>query len=228
MQDAVLILGDSVTVGAGFSGVDTSTAYTTLVRTSLQEAGVEAKLTCSALDGVDTGYALKRFDRMVARHNPDVLVVALGLNDARPPGGRKQCSPERYSENLSRLTEKALEIDACPILATPSPRLDLKNRSRPAWQAMAPYADQVRKVAERYHINSIDLFDDFVGESDLEDLIPDRLHPGPKGHQIIAQAFARFLIPFCRSSSRPGAQPAPVEVSMAGEEARYACVPARL
>lgn len=193
MRDEVVVLGDSVTQGAGFSGVTESTCFVSLLRNELDEAGLNVRLTTSALDGVDTGYALKRFDRMVARLRPDLLVVALGLNDARPSGDRTGCHPDRYARNLSQLTERALEIDVRPILATPSPRLDVRNR-QPGW-TMQPYAESARRVAEHYNLPVIDVFHRFAALRNLDALIPDRLHPGPEGHRLIADQFARTLLP---------------------------------
>lgn len=197
MSEKLLLLGDSVTVGAGFSGVDDETCYVSLLRSELQDAGAHLTIRASALDGADTGYALRRFDRMVARQSPDVIVISLGLNDARPPGARSRISPERYGENLEQLTEKSLAIDVRPILCTPPPRLDVCENGQPAWKTMRPYAQAARGVADKYNLPLIELYDEFVSREDLESLLPDRLHPGRAGHQIIARQFARTLVPFC-------------------------------
>jgi len=197
MSDQLLLLGDSVTVGTGFSGVDDESCYVTLLQAELQDAGARMVIQASALDGADTGYVLRRFDRMVARLSPDVIVISLGLNDARPPGKRSRNSPDRYAANLERLTEKSLEIDVRPILCTPPPRLDVFENGQPAWKTMHPYAAAVRGVAEKYSLPLIELYDEFVSRNDLESLLPDRLHPSRTGHQIIARQFARTLVPFC-------------------------------
>lgn len=199
MRDEVVVLGDSVTHGAGFSGVTESTCYVSLLRNELADAGVSVRLRPSAIDGVDTAYALKRFDRMVGRLQPDVLIVALGLNDAQPPGRRAECNPECnpdcYARNLAQLTERALEIHARPIIATPSPRLDVRNSSQPPGKAMQPYAEKARMVAEHYNLPLIEVYEHFVARGDLNELIPDKLHPGPDGHRLIAEQFARTLLP---------------------------------
>jgi len=197
MNDQLLLLGDSVTVGAGFSGVDDESCYVTLLKAELRGAGARMDIRASALDGADTGYALRRFDRMVARLSPDVIVISLGLNDARPPGKRSSNSPERYAANLELLTEKSLKIDIRPILCTPPPRLDVFENGQPAWKTMHPYAEAVRRVASKYSLPLIELYDEFIARHDLESLLPDRLHPGRTGHQIIARQFARTLVPFC-------------------------------
>jgi lysophospholipase L1-like esterase len=197
MLDHVLLLGDSVTVGTGFSGVDEGTCYVTLLDRCLREAEVDARLTPSALDGVDSGYALRRFDRMVARFAPDIVGIVLGLNDAKPPGNRVGCSPERFAQNLSQLVERCLEIDASPVLSTPTPRTDCPFADGRAGAIMAPYAECVRRIADSYHLPVVELYDRFMACDELESLLPDGLHPGPAGHRILAQQFARTLIPVC-------------------------------
>lgn len=197
MINQLLLLGDSVTVGAGFSGVDDESCYVRLLQSELEGTGSCMRIRASALDGADTGYALRRFDRMVARMSPDAIVISLGLNDAQPPGQRSRISPERYAANLEQLTEKSLEIDVRPILCTPPPRLDVHLHGQPAWRTMHPYAKAARGVADKFNLPLIELFDEFVAHEDLESLLPDRLHPGRAGHQIIARQFARTLIPFC-------------------------------
>ncbi len=200
--DTVLVLGDSVTVGAGFSGVEESNSYASILQNIFQDCGLDTTLRRSAIDGVDTGYALRRFSRMVGRYQPTMVVVALGLNDARPPGGRDSCDPVQYRDNLCRIAENVLSLKANPVFTTPSPRLDVEHGDGPAWRSMEPYAEQVREVAGQFGAPTIELYDRFVARNDLEALLPDRLHPGPEGHRIIADAFAETLVPLCRERAR--------------------------
>lgn len=195
MYQEVVVLGDSVTQGVGFSGVTESTCFVSLLRNELTESGLNVRLTASALDGADTGYALRRFERMVTRLQPDLLVVALGLNDARPPGRRAACDPGVYARNLSKLTELALEIDVRPVLSTPSPRLDVEPNGQHSCRTMQPYAESARRVAEYYQLPIIDVFERLTAQGNLDSLIPDRLHPGPDGHRLIADHFAQTLLP---------------------------------
>src|SRR5688572_20778537 len=78
----LLFVGDSVTAGYGLVP---SLAYPHLVAARLADRGLAVDVVVDALDGADSAYVLKRFDRMVTSHDPDWVVVALGLNDARPP-----------------------------------------------------------------------------------------------------------------------------------------------
>ena len=217
MCEKVVILGDSVTIGAGFSGVDRKTCFVSLLGRELEHAGIDVRVTPSALDGVDTQYALRRFDRMVSQLEPDILVISLGLNDARPAGGGPRCNPDRFTRNLTSIVERTLEIDTRPILTTPSPRLDM-DRGPGLRQSMKPYAARARHIASAYDLPLIELYDEFVSHRDLDRLIPDRLHPGPAGHRLIARQFARTLLPIFRWGFH---NPGPVSDSPSAESCAH-------
>lgn len=197
MEEQLVVLGDSVTVGAGFSGVPQEATFVSLLKEQFRKLGMGIRLIASALDGVDTFYALKRFERMVTRLAPDMVTIALGLNDAKPLGSRPPCPPDCFERNLSQLVEKTLAIDAQPILTTPPPRIDLPGESAATLNRMAAYADVVHRVAECYHAPVIELYEVFAHRDDLSLLLPDRLHPNADGHRIIARQFAQTLVPLC-------------------------------
>src|SRR5262245_56684546 len=90
----LVILGDSVSAGYGLTHDRTLSegvpdqAFPQLLGARLTESGHDTEVVVSALDGIDTGYALRRFARLVTAHDPDWVLVMLGLNDVRPPGAR--------------------------------------------------------------------------------------------------------------------------------------------
>jgi acyl-CoA thioesterase-1 len=197
----ILLLGDSVTAGCTFSGTCESTCYVELLRRKLESASLEVDLVASALEGIDTGYAVKRFSRMVTVHEPDLVLVMLGLNDALPPGERTATSPDAYRQNLLGLVDRILAIDARPVLLTPNPRPALAMDTSPPGAedqpngVMAPYVAAVREVAEYYQIPCIDIYQRFVFAGGLSQLVPDGTHPNPAGHALIAEALAEALLP---------------------------------
>lgn len=197
----ILVLGDSVTAGCTFSGTTSSTCYVERLRALLEAAALDVEVVASALEGIDTGYAVKRFSRMVTVHEPDLVLVMLGLNDALPPGQREPASPDTYRQNLLGLVDRILAIDARPILVTPNPRPSLLTDDSPDGaldepnHLMTPYAVAVREVADHYQIPCVDIYDRFVAAGGLTLLVPDGTHPNPAGHVLIAQALADLLIP---------------------------------
>ena len=204
MRDELLLLGDSVTVGTGFSGVDDESCYVALLKTELRCAGARMNIRSSALDGADTGYALRRFDRMVARLSPDVIVISLGLNDARPPGTRSRNSPAGYAGNLERLNgEIARNRCSTDSVYASSPPGRFRRRTA-SLEDDAPLCGSRSWCRRKYNLPLIELFDEFVSRQDLDSLLPDRLHPGRAGHELIARQFARTLVPFCTGRELEG------------------------
>jgi len=205
----LVVLGDSVTAGSVATDLRSDELYVHHLQQEFQRSYCPIELIPSALDGVDTGYALKRFDRMVAVHHPDVVCIMLGLNDFHPPGRRQPISPEEYDQNLRQLIGRILEIKAQPILATPTPRLNATGVLNDAEEAgfcdlMCDYVNAAISVAENCSLRLIDAYSPFFRLGNLRRLIPDGIHPGPQGHKVIAQAFADLLIPFCNRAASQG------------------------
>lgn len=198
-RQRLVILGDSVTAAGRHQSDGEAWCYVDILNSRISSEGVPAELTASALDGIDTGYAIRRFRRMVTALEPDQVLVMLGLNDAQPAGGRTKLSPADFKANLGLLVELILEIDAVPILVTPNPRFDHPVQEPASGDLMPPYVQAMRDVAETYMIYCIDVHQQFCGVEALDDLIPDGVHPAPDGHRIIAETIAEHLIPLLRN-----------------------------
>ncbi len=185
-----------MTVGNGFSGVTDDTSFTTILQRNVFRTTLpHVDFIPSALDGVDTAYAIKRFDRMVTRLDPNHVVIMLGLNDAKPKGRRPPLSPSQYSANLSLLVELCLAIDAKPVLSSPNPRLDLYRRRGGIEDIMEAYAEATLEISSQYHIVCINVYDRFVHNGHFQQLLPDGLHPSADGQRLIAEAYAETMIP---------------------------------
>ena len=202
----VVVLGDSVTCGNLAGDVRAEQLYVYQLEEQFRQVGASIQLIPSALDGVDTRYALRRFDRMVAAHRPDVVCVMLGLNDVLPAGARAPITPQQYDQNLRLLIDQIRHLDAQPILATPTPRLSSDNAEAEAGlgDLMRDYVQTAMQVAETCSLRLIDAYSPFLKIDNLWRLIPDGIHPSAQGHEMIAQAFADLLIPLfngCRPAS---------------------------
>jgi lysophospholipase L1-like esterase len=201
----LLFVGDSVTAGFGLvpAGSFSPAAYPQLVAARLAERGLEVDVVVDALDGADSAYVLKRFDRMVTAHDPDWVVVALGLNDARPPKNaagplsgavRSARSPAEFAGNLLAIVDRLLSIGARPVLQTPTPRFDTAGGSTDRGGLMAPYVAAVRDLAAQLRLPLIDVYQPLLAEPDLADLIPDGVHAGKQGHALIADVVTEELL----------------------------------
>lgn len=184
----LVILGDSITAGCNETGVTAETTYPTLLDHSLKLAGLDVELIVSALHGVYTDYAVRRFDRMVLGHFPDHVLILLGSNDAASTESRSAASPDEYRTGLKSLVELCLEWNIVPIVASPTPRCDVACQ-----YSMTQYVEAARGVAQQFGIEFADLFERFSDAGAHADLLPDGLHPSPAGNKVIADALAELL-----------------------------------
>lgn len=186
----VLFLGDSVTAGFGLAGAP---SYVDLLGSRSESHGSPCELIASALDGVDTSYVLKRFARMVTVHEPDWVVVLLGLNDAVPCNSRAAVSPREFEENLLALVDRILSLDARPVLVAPNPRYVLAaGDTAQEIDVMPPYVAAIARVAAAADLPWIDVHGRFH-QADGRKLVPDATHPCPAGHRLIAEILASEL-----------------------------------
>jgi lysophospholipase L1-like esterase len=195
----VVFLGDSVTAGVGLGdcvdGVNRTdgASYVQLLSARLAEQPSPPELFASAWDGVDTSYALKRFERMVTALDPDWVVILLGLNDALPSGARSATSPAEYRSNLLALVDRVLALGARPVLVAPNPRFRPSDDDGQPLEIMGPYVAALRSVAEEGEFPWVDLHAPFLALEAVRELIPDGVHPGAAGHTLIADILAAEL-----------------------------------
>lgn len=194
-RSKLVLLGDSVTAGYGLRGRYARMAYPNLLQRRFSDWSVPVQTTVSALEGINTSYALRRFHRMVAAHEPDYVVVLLGLNDAEPPGRRAPNPPETFRRNLRTLVDRILALEARPVMVTPNPRFRSHDGSMLAEAVMCPYVEAVREVAHHCMLSCVDLYDRFLAAVDLQRLLPDGIHPSAAGHRVIARALSDQLLP---------------------------------
>ncbi len=84
--------------------------------------------------------------------------------------------------------------EAAIVFMTPLHRVTEQEPSEPDGKILADYAEAIRTICRKRDIPVIDLFsinplDPFDGE-----LVPDGLHPGDKGHVILADVVAEGLL----------------------------------
>ncbi len=184
----LLILGDSITAGCDETGVTSENAYPQLVLRELERAGVNVELTVSALHGAYTDYVIRRFERMVARHSPDAVLILLGSNDAGPASDQPATAPAEYQSNLSEIVNRCLFLEAQPFVASPLPRTD-----RTCDYAIEQYVQAAAAVAKSFGVPFLDLHGAFCQEEKFAALVPDGQHPGPAGNRLMASLVVAAL-----------------------------------
>ncbi|MDF9799359.1 acyl-CoA thioesterase-1 [Catalinimonas alkaloidigena] len=143
----------------------------------------------TAIGGENSVQGQMRFEGEVLTHNPDVLMIDYALND-------RSVGLEKAREAWEKMIQSAMQQEVKVILLTPSPdqRVDILEIGNP----LAQHAEQIRELAEQYHIGLADPFTQFQkllenGET-LETYMSHVNHPNEKGHEVIVQTLLPWFI----------------------------------
>jgi sialidase-1 len=197
--------------------------YSVRLQESLLRMGSSLNVYNAGIGGNSTRNALARFDRDVLRHQPRVVVMQFGINDAAvdvwkdPPATGPRVPIAEYESNLRALVAAARAAQAKVILMTTNPvrwTSRLKEMyGRPPYDpsaedgfdapVLAKYNDTVRKLAKELGTGLVDVRAAFEKhaekpDADLDALLLDGMHPNDQGHAIVAD----LLTPAIREQVR--------------------------
>jgi lysophospholipase L1-like esterase len=204
--DKVCFLGDSITHNGYFH------SYIYLYyQTRFPNRHVEF-INCGVSGGRTSG-ALSRLDEDVLVHNPNVIVINLGMNDVgtshyiKFSGEKKKASValllEKYRNNMTELVDRILAHDPKPeiILLSPSPYDQTGTQERESAvgknDSLIEVTKFLKKLAAEKGVKFIDQHSpmhamNMAGQAkdpDFTIISADRVHPGPMGHMIMAHLF---------------------------------------
>jgi len=174
----VAFLGDSLTSGWKLSEEE---AYPALVGRTLTERGRPIRVLNAGVSGETAAEGLARLSA-VLEHRPDVLVVALGINDAL-----RGDSLEATEASLRKVLERA-RASGCRLL--------LVGFRIPDEPHGAEYARRFGEIYPRLAAEyKVLLVPDLLAEvSDHDELLfRDRLHPNAAGHLRLAETLRSHL-----------------------------------
>jgi lysophospholipase L1-like esterase len=140
--------------------------------------------------------ANERLDSHVIAHQPDLLIVSYGLNDAR--GGTPL---DLFKDELTNLIHNVREqIDPLIVLIGPYYMTSFKNLSRPEWNhadlsLFKQYNEAINQVAATKECLFVDVLA-ANGETDWM-VHYDGIHANDLGHRIIANKIFEILAQHC-------------------------------
>lgn len=124
---------------------------------------------------------LREFDHLVARFEPDVVSIALGMNDAMagPPG------LATFADSLGELARSSAELGASVLLHTPN-----RTDAGPGVEAdVAAYAGVVRDIAGELGLPVVDHHAHWTahfGGQPPRAWLDEAVHPNAAGHRAMA------------------------------------------
>ncbi len=197
----ILFIGDSITdAGRRDINIPWGLGYVSIVRDCLLAHYPERKLQLlnQGVSGNTTRDLRARWQPDVIAHQPDWLVIKIGINDVwRSFSGNADEAVElaEYTENMHQLLDQTCtQTQASLILITPY--LIEADRQQPMRAAMDRYAAVVKALAAEYTAVLVDTqaaFDQALQHTQPEDWADDQIHPNSLGNTVIALAFLRAI-----------------------------------
>jgi lysophospholipase L1-like esterase len=210
----IIMFGDSTTAPRGAVKV-----YAGLMQAALRESDDAPDIHNAGVPSNTTVDALKRIQADVLAHRPRIVVMQFGINDStvdvwkKPPATQPRVSLEAYIANCRRLISLVQDAGARVILMTTNPlRWSPRMRElygRPPYNPEAEdgfeapfllrYNEAVRSLARELALPLVDVHAAYPAfakkhQTDVAGLLPDGIHPGDLGHQLVAGLLLPVLL----------------------------------
>ena len=155
----------------------------------------------AGLGGNTSRQGLKRLERDVLSHKPDVVIVLFGTNDTRIDAPGVHVPLPEYERNLSEIIQRSQNVGAQVILATLPPinsEAYFQRHDKALFDAVGglhellnTYRAAVVQLAETTKTEIVDLHQLLLNDPNW--LAADGVHPTPEGTETIARHFADVL-----------------------------------
>lgn len=219
----ILTFGDSITQGIRY-GVNENETFSSLLEKQLQWSGFTVTVIRSGVSGETVSGALKRISGVILQHQPHIVTVMYGTNDAFVDvfQDSSDTSPRvplpEYERDLLLLVKFLKENNIRTVLMTSIPMSRVQGvyeqgvyKGKNINFLLRDYIRTVRRIAVREHIPLADHFRRWSAfqqqGGDIGTLTTDHLHPNPDGHRMIMTAMIPILTPILKElEESPGNQ----------------------
>ena len=189
----IVFFGDSITYGYGVDR-EKESFYARISK--IMESGLygDIKTINAGASGDDTSEALKRVKTDVSVYNPDIVVIAFGLNDCQ----NNSMTPQKFRENILSMVA-AMPAKTRIVLATSNTFLE---GGRSLWKnlndSFEKYMKELRNLARDngypiIYVNTAWGNHIRQDERHKESLYTDPTHPSAKGHRLIYETYMDVL-----------------------------------
>ncbi|GAT34715.1 lysophospholiPASe L1 [Terrimicrobium sacchariphilum] len=205
--------GDSVTQGVmEHNFLDSRHVYHRVLQSSLEDFFPNTTFSTinAGVSGGGLPQALERLDRDVIAYQPDLVLIAFGLNDSL----MGEAGLSSFGEGLSSIVHRIREQSSADIILLTPPFMARKpsHRIHPEHLPMTDkiletqnsgmlgrYADEVRRVASQYQVPLADIHKEWqrLARCDLDTdlwLINGLNHPDQRGHRLAAASIFHLLL----------------------------------
>lgn len=180
---SIVVLGDSISAGYG---IEVQQGWVALLRHKLAEENVSYEIINASISGDTTAGGLARIDKILATHQPEVVLVELGAND-----GLRGLSPKLMKDNLAEITRRAQKAGAKVLLL--SMRIPPNYGKRYTEMVYGVYPQLSEELGVPYMPF---ILEDVALVKEL--MQPDGLHPNAKAQPMIADKVWLHLQPLLK------------------------------
>jgi len=195
MEQIICLFGDSITWGVWdpkYGG------WGTRLRSYFETNNFDIELYNCGISGDTTNDLLKRLDIECVARKPQIIILAIGINDSRYINTKNnaQIPINKFQDNIECLIEKAKKY-ANKIVCLGLTKVD-NNRTMPCqWKTTKFYTEslvrrydaKIKLVCQNTGVLFLEM-NDLLENSDLED----GLHPNSKGHEKMFYRVKEFLL----------------------------------
>jgi acyl-CoA thioesterase-1 len=178
----ILALGDSLTDGFGLSRKE---AYPALIAEKMRSANYRFEVINAGSSGDDTSDGLRRLPALLRGKKIDVLILALGINDAF-----RGVPIEQVRSNLQAIIEQTRARHPNVSIIIAGMQLPLESNDgyvRSFGEIFGALAEKNRAALIPYLLEGVG------GDPELN--LPDRIHPNAAGQRVLAENVWRVLEP---------------------------------
>lgn len=179
----IVFFGDSLTAGYGLDD-PLAEAYPALIQEKIAVANLPYRVVNAGLSGETSAGGARRID-WILRQPIDVFVLALGAND-----GLRGLEPAVTRENLQTIIDRVRAKN-------PDTKIVVAGMMMPPSMGESyarDYAAVFPEIAQANHATFIPFLLEGVGGNDRLNQ-PDRIHPNPAGHAVLADTVWKALRP---------------------------------
>jgi len=181
----ILALGDSLTDGFGLSRQE---AYPALIAEKMRSANYQFEVINAGWSGDTTAGGLRRLPPLLRGRKIDVLILALGINDAF-----RGVPIEQMRLNLQAIIDRTRARRSGVTIIIAGMQLPLVASD----SYVSAFGEMFGALAEKNHAALIPYLLEGVG-GDPELNQPDRVHPNAAGQRVLAENVWRVLEPILR------------------------------
>jgi acyl-CoA thioesterase-1 len=187
----IFIVGDSIAAG---HGVDPADAFPGLLQERINEKKLPYEVVNAGVSGDTTAGGVRRLPWLL-RRKMDVLVLELGGND-----GLRGITPKETRANLEKIIDLAREKNSDVQVVVAG--MQMPQNMGEAYTR--EFREVFSAVAREKQTKLIPfLLEGVGGKADLN--LPDRIHPNPEGHKIIAETVWTVLEPLLTADEKRAA-----------------------